>query len=412
MTETTTDRIAALDILRGVAVMGILAMNIVAFALILPANFNPLAMGDATAVDRGVYLFNYVVFDDKMRGLFSMLFGASMLLVVERAEAKGKDPARIHYARMVTLLGFGLLHLWLVWWGDILAHYAIVGMIAYLAVHQNARTLFGLAAALIAAHTLFNAGLPLQIAIVQAELPARDAAAALQGYANSFGVPDVARATRETIIYRGDYAGILADRLARFGWAPLRDLPYLAMETLGLMMIGMGLLKTGLLRGEWPAARMRRWAVIGVAVGLAMYLPLAGWMASADFSLLSVVTATLVAPVPLRPLVIIGVACLILLATRPGGMLTERIAAAGRMAFTNYLLTSLICTSIFYGYGLGLFGHVSRLGLWGVVLAIWIAMLLWSKPWIDRFAYGPLEWLWRSAARGSVQPIRRYGLPQ
>ncbi|VXD00915.1 DUF418 domain-containing protein [Sphingomonas sp. AX6] len=403
----TSDRIAALDIVRGVAVMGILAMNIAGFALIFPAYFNPLATGDASAVDRGVYLFNYVLFDGKMRGLFSLLFGASMLLVVERASAKGENPARVHYCRMVTLLGFGLIHLWLVWWGDILAHYAIVGMVAYLAVHQSARTLFGLSAALIGAHTLFSIGLPVQIATLEAELPAREAAAALQGYANSFGVPDAAHAARETAIYRGDYSGIFADRTARFGWSPLRDLQYMGMETLGLMLIGMGLLKTGLFRGEWRVAKMRRWAAIGIATGFAIYLPLAAWMASADFSLLSVVTATLVAPVPLRPLVIVGIACLILLASRPGGPFTERIAAAGRMAFTNYLMTSLICTAIFYGYGLGLFGALSRLGLWGVVLAIWIGMLAWSKPWLERFAYGPLEWLWRSMARGSVQPMRR-----
>ncbi len=407
MTDTITDRIAALDIVRGVAVMGILAMNIAGFALIFPAYFNPLATGEATAIDRGVYLFNYILFDGKMRGLFSLLFGASMLLVVERAVAKGESPARVHYARMVALLGFGLLHLWLIWWGDILAHYAIVGMIAYFAVHQSAKTLFGLAAALIAAHTVFTIGLPFQIATLQSQIPAPAAATALQGYANSFGIPDAARAAKETLIYRGDYAGIFADRFARFGWAPLRDLQYMGMETLGLMLIGMGLLKTGLLRGEWPVARMRRWAAIGIALGLAVYLPLAWWMASADFSLLSVVTATLAAPVPLRPLVIIGIACLILLAARPGGALTVRVAEAGRMAFTNYLLTSLICTTIFYGYGLGLFGHVSRLGLWGVVLAVWLGMLLWSKPWLDRFAYGPMEWLWRSIARESVQPLRR-----
>lgn len=407
MIDTITDRIAALDIVRGVAVMGILAMNVAGFALILPAYFNPLAVGDASAIDRGVYLFNYVVFDGKMRGLFSLLFGASMLLVVERAAAKGENPARVHYARMIALLGFGLLHLWLVWWGDILAHYAIVGMVAYFAVYQPARTQFKLAAALIAAHTLFTIGLPVQIATLQGELPAPAAATALQGFANSFGIPESARAARETLIYRGDYAGIFTDRLARFGWAPIRDLQYIGMETLGLMLLGMGLLKTGLLSGEWPVARLSRWAATGIALGLAIYLPLAWWMASENFSLLSVVTATLVAPVPLRPLVIIGIACLILLAARPGGALTARIAATGRMAFTNYLLTSLICTAIFYGYGLGLFGKLSRLELWGVVLAVWAGMLLWSKPWLDRFAYGPLEWLWRSISRASIQPIRR-----
>jgi uncharacterized protein len=103
---------------------------------------------------------------------------------------------------------------------------------------------------------------------------------------------------------------------------------------------------------------------------------------------------------------VLGWACLILLLARPGGALTLRIAAAGRMAFTNYLVTSLICTTLFYGYGLGWFGHLSRAELYLVVLAIWALMLLWSRPWLARFRYGPFEWLWRSLARWRFQPMR------
>ena len=125
--NTGVARVATLDVIRGVAVMGILIMNIVAFAMPEAAYMNPASFGSHGAVDYGVWAVNFVLVDGKMRGLFSFLFGASMLLVIERAEAKGENPLRVHYARMFWLLLFGLAHLYLLWWGDILAHYALVG---------------------------------------------------------------------------------------------------------------------------------------------------------------------------------------------------------------------------------------------------------------------------------------------
>ena len=113
------------------------------------------------------------------------------------------------------------------------------------------------------------------------------------------------------------------------------------------------------------------------------------------------------AAVPFRPLVVSAAAALIILPPRRRGALTGRIAAAGRAAFTNYLGTSLVMTLLFYGYGAGLYGRLGRAELWLVVFAAWVLMLLWSKPWLDRFRYGPFEWLWRTLARGSVQPMRR-----
>ena len=104
---------------------------------------------------------------------------------------------------------------------------------------------------------------------------------------------------------------------------------------------------------------------------------------------------------------VVAIAALIILLTRRGGALVERIAAAGRAAFTNYLGTSILMTALFYGWGLGLYGTLSRIELWMPVVAMWALMLLWSKPWLDRFRYGPFEWLWRSLARGRLEPMRK-----
>ena len=109
----------------------------------------------------------------------------------------------------------------------------------------------------------------------------------------------------------------------------------------------------------------------------------------------------------LRPVTVTAIAALVILLTRRGGALTRRIAAAGRAAFTNYLGTTLLACLVFYGYGLGLFGRLTRWEAWLVAPCFWAVMLLWSKPWLDRFRYGPFEWAWRSLSRGKLQPMRK-----
>jgi uncharacterized protein len=152
-------RIATLDIVRGVAVMGILAMNIVAFAMPFQAYMNPAAFGTDGPADLASWLLSFIFVDGKMRGLFSFLFGASMLLVIEKAEAKGEDAARIHFRRMLWLLLFGLVHLYLIWFGDILTGYALVGMIAWFLHGLSNRAMVRLGIALLFVQLLVFAGL-------------------------------------------------------------------------------------------------------------------------------------------------------------------------------------------------------------------------------------------------------------
>jgi uncharacterized protein len=169
------------------------------------------------------------------------------------------------------------------------------------------------------------------------------------------------------------------------------------------MLFGMAALRTGMVAGAWPRARYRRWLLVSWGIALPGYAALALYQWLSGFDLLAVTLAMALAA-PLRPVMVVGWICLILLLARYGP-LTARVAAAGRMAFTNYLATSLICTTLFYGYGLGWFGTLSRWQLLPVVAAIWLAMLLWSKPWLARFRFGPLEWLWRSLARRKLQKL-------
>ncbi|HYN46303.1 MAG TPA: DUF418 domain-containing protein [Allosphingosinicella sp.] len=404
-------RVATLDILRGVAVMGILAMNIVAFAMPMQAYFNPLAYGDGAVEDVATWFVNFVFVDGKMRGFFSFLFGASMLLVVERARAAGGSGASIHYRRMFWLLLFGLAHLYLIWWGDILSHYALVGMIAYLFHKLRPSTLIKWAIALLIVEFAFFASGAAYFFVVQAAAAApgasAEAVAAFQSMSHEFAPLAGPALGQDLALFRGDYPGIVAHRVGAMLFAPLRQLPFFGPETLAYMLLGMAGLKSGFLAGAWDLARYRRTAAITLAIAIPAYALLAIANLATGFRFPELFAISLAGTVPFRPLMVVGYAAIVILLTRRGGALVERIAAAGRAAFTNYLGTSIVMTTIFYGYGLAFYGHVGRPALYLFVLGMWALMLLWSKPWLERFRYGPLEWLWRSLARGRIEPMRK-----
>ncbi|NYT40388.1 DUF418 domain-containing protein [Sphingomonas sp. R-74633] len=395
-------RLASLDLVRGVAVLGILLLNILAFAMPEAAYVNPRAYGGWHGADLVTWAVNFILFDGRMRGLFSFLFGASMLLVIERAEATDRSPAEVHYRRMAWLLVFGLAHLFLVWHGDILAHYALIGMIAYAMRHLPVPRLLVMGTMLTLLGAVLFATIPLTILQLHAN-PA--AAAQLHDYARTFGVPAPADIARDLALHRGGYAAILADRLRQESGTLFGLFVFFGPETLGYMLFGMAALRSGMLRGDWAPARYRRWLLVCWTITLPAYATLAWaqWASSFDIRMVS---AMMPLTALIRPPMIAGWICLILLLARPGGVLGNALAAAGRMAFTNYLATSLICTTLFYGYGLGWYGQLSRWQLYPVVFTIWAAMLLWSRLWLSAFRFGPFEWLWRSLARWSFQPIR------
>ncbi len=407
----TGPRIAALDIVRGVAVMGILAMNIVAFAMPLEAYMNPLAYGNEGKADLLSWFFSFIFIDGKMRGLFSFLFGASILLVIQRAEAAGQPSEKVHFIRMLWLLLFGLIHFYFIWFGDILALYAPMGMLAWFFHSNSARALVRWGAGLVLLQFLIFAAISVSFHVASAAVAApgasEEAIATWAELKSQFAAPSPADLAKDLATYGGGYAGIVGQRFSEFGVMPLTSILMFGAETLGYMLLGMAGLKSGFLSGAWPAAAYRRAAIIGYGMGVPVYAAL-GWVLwSSGFKPILVLDISMTASTLVRPAMVVGTAALVILATRHGGALTERIAAAGRAAFTNYLGTSILMTTFFYGYGFGLFGELRRVELWLVVLAMWALMLTWSKPWLERYRYGPLEWLWRTLARWEIQPMRR-----
>jgi uncharacterized protein len=409
-TIAPSPRIASLDIIRGVAVMGIFSVNIIAFAMIEQAYLNPVADGGYQGFDLAVWLANNVLIDGKMRSLFSMLFGASMLLVIERAEAAGLDEVQVHYRRMAVLLLFGLAHFYLIWFGDILALYALVGMIAFFWRDRSVRALAGWSAGLFAFSALFFASFI-------GKLVSLDAAAHLPSASPesisswndmvAWGAVPPGRAALLEAVHRGGFdtrlSFMLRERLAE----PFTQLTFIGWETLALMLLGMAAYKSGFLIGAWDDRRYRKVAIYGLGIGGAISLVLSLLVWRSGFYLPWVfVNFAVVAPFTHVPMAL-GYAALIILLSRDMGRLAQRLAAVGRCAFSNYLGTSLLAAPIFYGWSLGQFGHWSRAEAWLLVPLFWLMMLAWSKPWLDHYRYGPFEWLWRSLSRGALQPMKK-----
>jgi uncharacterized protein len=402
---TAPDRLLTLDVIRGVAVMGILLANIAAFSLPEAAYFSPLAWGGTGPADIAAWLANFVLVEGKMRGLFSFLFGASMLLVIDRAEGAGRSPARVHFSRLGVLFLIGIAHLYLVWWGDILAHYALVGAVAFLFVRLDTRQLVaaGLVCLLL---SLLTSGMGLLAMIDAAD--GRNPAV-WNSFATSFGVPARELLVGEVQAMRSAWVDQLAWRW-KHASGMLAFLAAVGPETLSAMLLGMAGFRSGFLTGGWERARYRRWTIVTLAIALPAYALLGAATIRSGFDQRWVFFGSLVGSVPFRVLAVAGYSALIILAVRPGGWLTERVAAVGRTAFSNYLGTSALVTAMFYGWGLGQFGQWSRASIFLVPPVVFGVMLAWSRPWLQRFHYGPLEWFWRSASRLELAPMSKQRL--
>ena len=406
-------RLRTLDAVRGVAVMGILLLNIPDFAMPGYASVDPSFYGGSTGANWWEWAIAYVIGDGKFRGLFTMMFGASTVLIAGRALDSGKSPALVHYARMATLLLFGMIHAYLIWAGDILVLYSLVGMIAFIVWRQPPRLLLMIGVALLGYKAIdgvlaYNHIVAVRTAVASGTATATDksdwADFQKQTDPHRDGIP------RELAGYRGSYVDALKVRAptAVFFQTVINKIAFI--DTLGLMLIGMALFRSGFFSGEW--SRRAYWrAVTAIPLLWLCYVPLVAWLSATRWAPLTMIATEAIQLTLLRPWLSLGYAALVILFVQSGraAWLTDRLAAAGRMAFSNYLGTSIVCTLFFNGYGLGWYGWLERWQTLFVVVAVWTLMLLWSKPWLDRFAYGPFEWLWRSAARGKFQPMRRTG---
>ena len=404
------ERIVTLDFVRGIAVLGILFPNIVAHANPILAYFWPPALpGGATAFDEATWLFQLVLIDGKFRGLFTLLFGAGMMLFIERVWARG-GTRWLQARRLLWLALFGLAHFYLLWTGDILFLYAISGLVALGMLTWQAKTQlrFGivwyLTGALLLSVLMGGQAAMEGIPRVQQRAPAqyaelREATADM-----------LADADKESAVMAGgSYPGIVRYRATEETSMYGEVVFFALVETIPLMLIGMALYRMGLFERRFDRARMRRCGWIGVIGGAALTVPFGLWTMELDFPP-TMTQFVFNGPVAFLHLpMVLGLAALLSLwapsATQT--WLGRRFVAVGRMAFSNYIATSAVMMLIFQGWAGGLWGQFHRDGLLLFVLLGWVLMLGWSKPWLDRFQYGPLEWLWRSLTYWKLFPLRR-----
>lgn len=379
------DRIPVLDVLRGVSILGILIVNIQTFAMVSESWWNPQVYPDATRMDLLIWTLVHVLAEGKFFTLLSVLFGAGIYLMAERLEHLGEHSGASHYRRMSVLFLLGFVHAYLFWGGDVLVSYAICGSFAYALRGLRPRLLLLSAAIFFIAGSLF-------VTLANSYF-----FAAILAYA-----PDFLRSltpAAETAAYSGNW---IAQMKARVPMAlQLETLSFVCStfwQITALMLAGMALAKLNLFRNALKTSTTIWIAVAGCALGI----PITFWGTAIHQHLGWQSRAGLLIDLQLSywasPLIAGFYAACILLIVRCGRFkwATDWAAALGRMALSNYLAQTLICTTIFYGHGFGFFGHMHRSAQMALVISIWAAQTAASVILLKSCRLGPAEWLLRA----------------
>lgn len=396
-----TERIISLDVLRGFAILGILIMNIQSFSMIGAAYLNPTAYGDFTGVNKWVWIFSHLFGDMKFMTIFSILFGAGIVLFTKRLKAKGIHSLAVHYRRTFWLMVFGMAHAYLLWYGDILVIYAVSALWVVLFRNAKPRTLLivGLVVISVASVLYFITGfsLPFMDEVQKQEI--------MQGW-----LPGSELIQQEIAAYRGSWMAQMEKRIPEA----------LMMQTFvffiqtgwragGLMLIGMAFYKWGILSAEKSTRFYWKMGIVGLVAGILIVAYGILKNLENDFSIEYSFFLGSQFNYWGSLLVSLGYIGLIMLFVKSSFLtiLKKSLQAVGQMALTNYLMQTIICTTLFYGHGFGLFGKLERIEQVLIVITVWIFQLVVSPVWLKYFKYGPFEWLWRSLTYWRLQPIRK-----
>ncbi len=425
------ERVATLDVVRGLAVLGILVMNVVEFGQPLRAYSNPAGGGGQEGADLWTWFVQAALFDGKMRALFSMLFGAGLVLIADRMERSGRggEAADLLLRRCLWLIPFGLVDRFLLQWtGDILYMYGLLGVvaIAFRKLRPRAQIIAGILC--LSAFVPIEAWHHHQAAAVRAqaeeaaalaaageEVPA-ELAAAQTRWERRLAPPKPEAVEPELAAMRGSYADVFAYRWDyHHGFQADYLYYYFVWDVLGMMLLGMGLLRFGFFTGAMSTAAYLTFIGAGLLAAAAAFLWARAWAATGfsggALELRSLNEATYAYT---RGLMGLAWAAALILVLRAGiaRACTAALGAVGRMAFSNYILQTLCCTFFFFGYGFGFYGELSRSQLMLVWLAVSLIQIAFSVLWLRAFRFGPLEWAWRSLTYWKLQPFRRAAADQ
>jgi len=375
-------------------------MNIITFSMVLATYENPAVYGDTSGADWWTWLTLHLFADQKFMSIFSLLFGAGICIFMDRSQAKTQTPWRFQASRMMWLLVIGLIHAYFIWYGDILVTYAIAGMALATVRNWNPWKL-------LVSGFLVMAVIPTAISVLfYFSVPywPEESLMQMKGELDLSSAANVA----EIAAYTGPWAGQMMHRLSVAIVLQVFVLPItLFWHTAGLMMMGAAAYRWGIL----SATRSTRFYTLMIVVGLLIGLPLIGigvWFKQQHGW----------DPVMLHfadghwnyfggVFVAMGWVGVVMLLCKRAWFPSVRkgLAAVGRMALTNYIGQSVICTFLFYGHGLGWFNTFERVELLYVVAGVWVFQIAFSLFWLRFFRFGPLEWIWRCATYVQRQPL-------
>ncbi|WMS86381.1 DUF418 domain-containing protein [Pleionea litopenaei] len=387
-----------LDFIRGIAVLGILMMNIQAFSMPLTAYGNPTSYGEFSDTNVLAYLFTHLLFDLKFMSIFSTLFGVGIAIFCERVSQREGSAGRRHYRRMGWLLLFGLIHAYFIWWGDILTAYALAGCLSYLMLKSTQKTLLITAAGLLAFYSAFMLLQGLVIPILPEEEVAKSILPMWQ--------PTAEALAEELNAYQGTWYESFVFRVEQ----TLTLQPYLIFylpRIIALNLIGIVLYRSGFFTFEWRKSTYLLWAMGGIVCGSLLtafgiqqnFAHNFHWSFSMAHGMQFNYWGSLFTAMGY-------LALFMLISQTSSGLVSRGLQSVGRMAFTNYILQSLLATTLFYGFGFGYFGQVERPELIMITLGIWLVIVIFSVIWLRTFTQGPLELLWRKLTYGvSSKPM-------
>jgi len=417
------DRIASIDTLRGVALLGILILNIVAFGLVSTAFSNPIPDGALTGVNFWTYVSVEVLFEGSMRAIFAMLFGAGVILFTARGDspAAATAVADLYYKRTILLILLGLCDAFLLLWtGDILYIYGVVGLFLFPLRNVSASRLLSAALVMLVLYSAAELFRLQRFTDMQAE--AAEAQALLaddrelddeqQEAIDAWQVelewirPTQKDIDEELATRRSGYFTVLAGQASEVvEYQSVSVRSYLFWDAFITMVLGMALYKYRV----FGAGRSHRFYTRMTLLGFSVGLPVNAWEVYRFHTSGYDIFATIMPTYDVGRLgCAFGYVGLVMLFCKSGilSWLSASLAAVGRMALTNYLAHSIICALIFTGVGFGLVGELQRYQLYYVMAGIWLAQLIVSPLWLRHYRFGPVEWLWRSLTYGARQPMR------
>ena len=423
-----SERITILDSLRGIAILGILLMNIPSFGM-AGNGHDPSVLNEFGTINYKTWFVIEWTITGTQRALFSMLFGAGIILFISGKEKRtgGMLPADYFFRRQLWLIVFSLFDVFiLLWWGDILLDYAILGMVMFAFRNLSPkRLLIGAAICFVFMLARENADLYREKQVIYkgevvaaidttvtklSEIQKDELQAMLNFKKRSTHESKVSRMEKAIQKTTGSYGALYEFRSNIYVDSLVRYLFFGVWDVLLFMFVGMAFLKMGVLTGRAPSATYWWMCIVGLSVGLILsYLRLQP-MIDAGFNWFEYTKKSSFQWSELsRTFRSIGIFGLIMLLYKSGWFkwLFALMRPVGQMAFTNYLMQSFLCGLFFYGIGFGMYGSLERHEVYYVVLAVWAIQITWSHIWLKYFRFGPLEWLWRSLTYWKFQPIRK-----